>query len=271
MSQTAPAPRLHPAVRGFDRAAEAYERARPGYPAPAVRYLARALRLGRGRTVVELASGTGKFTRALRPTGAAIVAVEPTAGMRRVFARATPEVAVVAGTAEAIPFPNGFADAVVVAQAFHWFRPRPAVAEIARVLRPGGGLGIVWNNRDVSTPLARRLSAILSRYRGTTPDTPRAADRRSRRDGEPWLAVFDRRDGPFGPLRHRVFRHRQRLTPAGVVDRVLSVSIIAVLPAAERREVTREIRRFLAEDPTVRGRAALELPYTTDVYWTHRR
>lgn len=271
MSQTAPAPRLHPAVRGFDRAAEAYERARPGYPAPAVRYLARALRLGRGRTVVELASGTGKFTRALRPTGAAIVAVEPTAGMRRVFARATPEVAVVAGTAEAIPFPNGFADAVVVAQAFHWFRPGAAVAEIARVLRPGGGLGILWNTRDESTGLSYGISRILARYRGRTPGNPGGEGSRGPGAGGRWRRAFERPASGFSRLSYRAFSHAQRLDRRGVVERVLSVSFVAALPASERRRVAEEVRALLDGVPPDRADGTFAIPYRTDVYWAHRR
>ncbi|MGI0071644.1 MAG: class I SAM-dependent methyltransferase [Thermoplasmata archaeon] len=108
-----PVRRLHPAVHGFDRAAGTYERARPDYPVAAVRFLGRALSLGPGRVVVELGSGTGKFTRALASLGVSRVAIEPTAGMRRVFAREVPDVAVLDGTAEAIPLPDPFADAVV--------------------------------------------------------------------------------------------------------------------------------------------------------------
>jgi SAM-dependent methyltransferase len=252
---------VHPAVRGFDRAAEAYERGRPGYPPAAVRHFARVLGLRRGRTVVELGSGTGKFTRALAATGAARLAVEPTAGMRAVFLRAVPDVPLLPGTAEAIPLPDGFADAVVAAQAFHWFRPVPAIREIGRVLRPGGGLGLVWNRRDDTVPWVGRLSSIFDRY---SKGIPRTYDRG-------WRAAFDRRDGPFGPLRARTFRFAQRLSRSAMTERVLSVSLIAVLPPATRRAVTREVRALLDDDPTTRGRSEIELPYRTEVYWTHRR
>ncbi|MGP8078179.1 MAG: class I SAM-dependent methyltransferase [Thermoplasmata archaeon] len=267
---SAPRWRTHAAVRGFDRAAETYERARPGYPAAAVGWLARALDLGPGRTVVELASGTGKFTRALRPVGAAIVGVEPTAGMRAVFERTVPDVAVVAGTAEAIPLPEAFADAVVAAQAFHWFRPRAALEEIARVLRPGGRLGLVWNLRDETVPYSHRLSEIMRRYRGSVPGTPGPERGGSAGGRRRWQAAFDRPGGPFGRLHHRRFSHRQRLDPDGIVDRVLSVSVIAVLPASERRKITREVRVLLEEDPATRGRRSIELPYWTDAYWAPR-
>ena len=254
-------PRTHPAVRGFDRVAATYERARPDYPMSAVRHLGRVLRLGPGRTVVELGSGTGKFTRAIARLGATRVAVEPTAGMRRVFARTVPEVPVLDGTAEAIPLPDAFADAVVCAQAFHWFRTGPALREIRRVLRPGGGLGLVWNTRDHSVGWSRKLTEIFDRYRDGAPAT---------RD-RPWEAAFSSPRSGFTALRKRVVRHSQWGTPSLFVDRVRSVSVIAVLAPARRRQVVREVRQLLATDPETRGRKRIELPYRTEVYWCHRR
>ena len=253
---------VHPIVRGFDRAAETYERGRPDYPATVVRHLGRVLRLHRSTTVVDLGSGTGKFTRALAPRGAARIAIEPTEGMRRVFARELPDVPVLAGTAEAIPLPDGFADAVVVAQAFHWFRPRPALGEIARILRPGGGLGLVWNLRDESVPWSHRLSELIEGYRDPR-GIPRSRERR-------WRSEFGRRKGPFGPLFEKVFSHVQRASVETFVARVLSVSVIAVLPRAEQRGVAAKVRAVLASDPATRGRSVLAMPYRTDVYWAFR-
>lgn len=255
--------RTHPVVRGFDRAAATYERGRPGYPATAVRFLGRVLRLGPSTTVVELGSGTGKFTRAIAPLAATCVAVEPTEGMRRVFARQLPDVPALDGTAEAIPLPDGFADAVVAAQAFHWFRLPVALTEIARVLRPGGGLGLVWNLRDESVGWSRRLSEILERYRYSE-RIPRSRDRS-------WEHAFDRVRGPFAPLRRREFAHLQRAARAVFVDRILSVSVVAVLGATERRRVAEEVRAVLDDDPATRGRSILTLPYRTRVYWTYRK
>jgi SAM-dependent methyltransferase len=254
-------PRTHPDVRGFDRAAATYERARPDYPAAAVRYLGRRLGIGPGRIVVDLGSGTGKFTRAIAPLGAARIAVEPTPGMRRVFARAVPDVPVVDGTAEAIPLPDGFADAVVCAQAFHWFRPRRAMREIARILRPGGGLGLVWNTREEHIGWSRQISRIVARYRWMSPKS------RSSR----WRPAFAAPGSPFGPIHEAHFSHAQRGTVATFVERTLSVSVIANLPPADRRAVAREVRRVLETDPASRGRRILELPYTTEVYWARRR
>jgi SAM-dependent methyltransferase len=254
-------PRTHPAVRGFDRSAETYERARPDYPRTAVRHLGRVLHLGPGTTVVDLGSGTGKFTRAIAPLRATRLAVEPTPGMRRVFVRAVPDVPVLDGTAESIPLPDGFADAVVCAQAFHWFRPRRALREIARVLRPGGGLGLVWNTRDEALSWSRQVSRIVARYRWMN---PRARSRR-------WRPAFAAENSPFGPLHEARFRHAQRGTPEMFVDRTLSVSVIANLSPAQQREVANEVRTVLRTDPSSRGRTTLTLPYETQVFWSYRR
>ncbi len=252
--------RLHPAVHGFDRSAERYERSRPAYPVTALRFVARQLGLGPGRTVVDLASGTGKLTRGIRPFGAAIVAVEPTDGMRRVFQRTLPDIPVIPGTAEAIPLPDRFADAVVVGQAFHWFRSRPALREIARVVRPGGGLGLLWNVRDDRVPFSRKITEIL--------DASGASIAHAKETG--WQARFDRDRAGFGPLRYRRFRHSARLRRETVVDRVLSVSGVAVLRPARQREVARAVRRMLNDDPDTAGRVTVDFPYRTDVYVARR-
>src|SRR2546430_9032285 len=81
---------IHPSAAGFDRSAPDYERGRPTYPAEAVAWLAAALRIAPGTTVVDLAAGTGKLTRLLVPTGATVVAVEPVPGMREQLRSAVP-------------------------------------------------------------------------------------------------------------------------------------------------------------------------------------
>lgn len=261
--------RTHPAVRGFDRAAETYERGRPDYPAAAVEALGRALHLHPGRTVVELGSGTGKLTRLLARLGAARVAIEPTAGMRRVFERTVPDVPVLDGTAEEIPLPDGFADGVVAAQAFHWFDPDRALPEIARVLRPRGAVGMIWNLRDESVDWSRRLTEIIEPYRRPEP-APKADTAPTTRDSR-WRSTIGRSDSPFGPLHVRSFRHAQRAPRATFVLRVLSVSVIAVLPSAERRRVARRVREVLDTDPATRDRTIVEMPYRTEVYWARKK
>ncbi len=250
---------LHPAVRAFDGAVAAYERGRPSVPAEAVERLSRTLGLGQGRTVLELGAGTGKFTRLLLSTGARVLALEPLPGMRAELSRQLPDVPLVPGTAEAVALPPASVDAVLAAQAFHWFDARRAALEAARVLRPHGGLGLVWNLRDESVPWVAGLSRILD---ARDPGVPRGR-------AATWRAPLEA-TGRFTPLEHAEFRFVQKLTPAAVVDRVLSVSFIAGLPAKERSGVAREVRDLVERDPATRGRAVVELPYRTDVYWAYR-
>ena len=249
-------------VRGFDRLADAYERGRPGYPDAAIRHLGRVLRLGPSTTVVDVGSGTGKFTRALAPLGAARVAIEPTRGMREVFLRVVPDVPVLDGTAERIPLPDGFADAIVCAQAFHWFRLRPTLREFARVLRPGGGIGLVWNARDDTVPWSRRITEITNRYH---------RKERARGRWRPWKWAFDVRSLPFRSLHLKEFPNAQLAPVETFVDRVLSVSSVAVQSERERRKVADEVRGLLETDPMTRGRKVVRLPMSTEVYWSYLR
>jgi SAM-dependent methyltransferase len=248
------------ASQGFARASEAYEQGRPGYPPEAVARLARELELRSGRVVLDLAAGTGKLTALLAATGAEVVAVEPVAEMRAVIERALPDVAAYAGTAEEIPLETSSVDAVTVAQAFHWFRGDEALAEIHRVLRPGGRLGLVWNVRDSSVGWVAGLSEIIEPHRGDAPGFRSGA----------WREAFERA-ALFEPLAHAEMSHVHRLTPDGVVARVASISFVATLSQAEREGVLTEVRELLATDPVTRGRDVIELPYRADLFWTRSR
>ncbi len=166
----APDARIHQqAAVGFGRAADAYDRGRPDYPPSAVEHLVRVLNISRESRVVELGAGTGKFTNYLAATGARIIAVEPVASMRARLAERLPHVQVADATAEATSLAEASVDAVVAAQAFHWFDAKRAVGEIARILRAGGGLGLIWNVRDDSLPWVRRLTEIIDPHEGSAP------------------------------------------------------------------------------------------------------
>src|SRR5215469_869003 len=136
------------AARGFGTQAATYDRVRPSYPPDAIGWLTQALRIGPGHRVVDLAAGTGKLTALLAGAGADFVAVEPVTAMRDVLRVRLPGVAAVAGVAESLPFASGSIDAVTVAQAFHWFDAARAMAELARVIRVGGRLAVIWNSRE---------------------------------------------------------------------------------------------------------------------------
>ncbi|CAN5683951.1 class I SAM-dependent methyltransferase [soil metagenome] len=250
-------PPIHRAAAvGFGTSADAYERGRPGYPDETVAFVKELLGGpdAERAAVLDLAAGTGIFTGALVDAGIEPVAAEPVEGMRSILQRSLPGITVVAAVAESIPFAGCSFDAVMVAQALHWFDPSRALPEIARVLRPGGMLVIAFNVRDGTDALSAGLAEIWEEYRSDTP-THRSAAWRRPFEHQPW----------FSPLRLRSFSQRQHVDAQGLVDRVLSVSFVASLPGDERSRVAKRVEAL------ARGRAEMELPYRTDVWWTARQ
>lgn len=200
--------------------------------------------------MLDLAAGTGKLTRLLVPTGAHVVAVEPLPAMRALLTG----VEALEGTAEAIPLPDASVDAVTVAQAFHWFDASAALAEIDRVLRPGGSLGLVWNERDESVPWVDELGRIFN----WQVERPYAK-------GTDWVAVLDR-SGRFSKAEHRQVHWEQSLDEDALVDRVLSTSYVATWSTERQAEIGREVRLLVAGFPAI-----IRLPHVTDVYWCSTR
>jgi SAM-dependent methyltransferase len=242
---------VHPATAGFARAADVYERARPEYPPEAVAWLVACLRLGPGRVVVDVAAGTGKLTRLLVPTGAQVVGVEPLAEMRAQLEEAVPGIEALEGMAEALPLADSCADAVTVAAAFHWFRRDVALAEFARVLRPGGRLAIVSNNRDTASELQRELTELLAVH---------GADLARLRDVDPG-AILEA-SPLFGPPEHAEFRHAQRFDPDGLVERVSSISYVALLEGREREELLAQVRELGERQAS----SPFAFPYVTKIW-----
>jgi ubiquinone/menaquinone biosynthesis C-methylase UbiE len=236
-------------ARSFDGVADAYLRARPSYPAAAVEWV---LERAPGRRVVDLAAGTGKLTQVLVAAGAEVVAVEPLENMRSALGRTLPGVRALAGTAEAIPLPDASADAVMVAQAFHWFDAQAALAEIARVLVPGGVLGLLWNLRDERVGWVAELTLAL---------------------GGPGDVLSRSRDLSSGPLPDRRYSAReQREFPnpepfnrERLIEWALSTSSVATLAPPEREETLAAIGRLADEHPGLRGRDRFTMPYVTVV------
>lgn len=248
------------AARGFAAAADAYERGRPDYPADAVEVIVRELDLRPGRELLELGAGTGKLTRLLVPSGARIRAIEPVASMRAQLVVRAQGVEVIDATAEAIPLPAASVDAVVAAQAFHWFDADRALAEMHRVLRPGGRVALAWNVRDESVAWVRHLGEWMH---SLEPDAPQVSDERWR-DAIAACPLF-------GPWSTATVRHGQWLDRDGVVDRVASISYVAAADPEIREHVLASVRSMLDTDPETAGQELVELPYTTEVMWAERR
>lgn len=240
------------ARRGFGLAPDVYERARPDYPQAAVTWLVAKMRLAPTMTVLDVGAGTGKLTRALVGVGAKAIAIEPIPEMRDTLRELVREAQVLAGTAEAIPLADASVDCVTAGSAFHWFRFDDALAEFHRVLRAGGSLGLVWNERDVEQPLQRALNAIVHRTeRHAKPEEWQAA-----------LAVTPL----FTDPERRQFRWAETWDAERFVAFASTLSEIASLPARPREAALAEVRSLTAALP-----ARFAVRFRTDAYVCCRR
>jgi SAM-dependent methyltransferase len=227
-------------ARSFGVAAGAYERARPTYPDAAVDWLLPA----GARTVLDLGAGTGKLTRSLVARGLEVTAVEPLAEMRASLAASLPEVRALEGTAEAIPLADDSVDAITVAQAWHWVDPERATAEAARVLRPGGTLGLIWNRRDERVEWMARLSQVM----GT--------------DGAEVIDMATVEIGPpFGPTERFVTDWTRPMDVDLLVEMASSRSYVITATARRRREILDGVRRLVENDPQLG--TEFDFPYRT--------
>jgi SAM-dependent methyltransferase len=211
-------------------------------------------------TAIDLGAGTGKFTKLLLQTGATVIAVEPVDAMRAALTASVPGARTLAGSAQTMNLQDGTADAVLCAQAFHWFANEAAMIEIHRVLKPGALLGLVWNVRDESVDWVAAITDIIAPFEGGTP----------RYNKGDWRRAFagDR----FSALRETRFQYMHTGIPEQViVDRFLSVSFIAALPPAEKSKVTEKLRNLIAQHPKIRGCEAISVPYQTHAYCCVRK
>ncbi|HEY2428368.1 MAG TPA: class I SAM-dependent methyltransferase, partial [Acidimicrobiales bacterium] len=248
-----------------DGAGEIYERSRSGYPPALIDVLAGEVGLGPLSVVGDVAAGTGKLTRLLLPVVAAVVAIEPAEGMRRQLRRAAPGARAVAATAEHLPLADGVLDAVTVAQAFHWFRPTEALAEFARVVRPGGALALIWNLDDPvldagpeapPNAVSVELKATCDRFERLRP-RPRVQWRRSLEGAEGW-----------GPPHEVRLDGSETLTVEMLVDRVASRSFALLLDDPDRMALLAEIERIGRRAAAPDGRVTL--PTATVMFWMRR-
>jgi SAM-dependent methyltransferase len=240
----------HPLSRSFEDIADLYERTRPTYPADAVDWLANQLGIDATATVLDLGAGTGKLTRLLTQRGVHVIAVEPGPEMLARLQRVVPEAEAILGAAEKIPLATDTVDAVVCGQSFHWFRLGEALPEIRRVLRSGGGLGLIWNLRDPEDPLQNEITELLDPFvpSGRVQEQPSVAG-----------VVRD----AFGEVPTYVVSFEDDLDADAVVDRIASISFVAAAPETEQRELEASLRALVA----VRG-GRVPFRYLTEAYVT---
>ncbi len=228
----------------FGTAAQAYERARPVYPAEAVRWL-----LPRpGAIVLDVGAGTGKLTGRLVREGHDVRAVDPDATMLKTLSRRLPSVATTVGSAEALPVDDMSIDAVTFGQSWHWVDPVSASRETARVLRPGGLIGLFWNIRDESVDWVRELSTIMHS----------SAAERLLSEGPPEVAP------PFVDLEHRTWEWTAALSAEALVDLAASRSHVIALDADARDAVLARVRALGERVADAEG--MVQLPYRTHVF-----
>ncbi|MFZ4373734.1 MAG: class I SAM-dependent methyltransferase [Mycobacterium sp.] len=234
----------HERSLSFGSQAAAYERGRPSYPPEAVDWLLAPTDDWDAHDVLDLGAGTGKLTTRLVERGLRVIGVDPIAEMLDMLRSALPDTPALLGSAEQIPLPDNAVDAVLVAQAWHWFDPERAVAEIARVLRPGGRLGVLWNTRDERSGWVKDFGRIVGLEHdrdNATVDLP----------------------APFTDTATHQVEWTNYITPQALIDYVTSRSYCITSPAAVRAQTLDEVRELLATHPALANSTGLAMPYIT--------
>ncbi len=248
------------AAEGFAVAAADYAQARPDYPQDVVPWLNNTIGLSTGSSALDLGAGTGKFTQFVARTGARVIAVEPVETMRDELVRFLPGIDARPGSATDIPLTDESADAVLCAQCFHWFATRDALAEISRVLKPGGALGLIWNYRDQSVPWAVELEEMLKVYEHEeTPQYHKGW----------WRDLFP--SDELGPLQEHEARYIHRGPPETVIiQRSFSISYISLLPDDEKVRLRQNIEGLIERTPELSGQDIVDFPYRTLMVHTRK-
>jgi SAM-dependent methyltransferase len=213
--------------RSFETVAADYERHRPEYPEAALRWAAGRLGLEPGARVLDVGAGTGKLSRGLVSLGFDVVAVEPGGAMLEQLRQAVPEAAALEGTAESLPLSAASVGAAFAGQAYHWFDGERALPELQRVIRPGGGLVLLWNWWDERDPLQAELGELVG-FAGHDPF------RNEELPGDPW----------FREVGRTVVETDEESSPDALVGYLSTASAFLVAEPGEREERLRKVREL---------------------------
>jgi SAM-dependent methyltransferase len=237
----------------FSSGADVYARVRPTYPAEAVDWMVpqRAVR------VLDLAAGTGLLTQRLVDRGHDVVAVDASRPMLDELAAALPDVETHVGAAEEIPLPDASVDAVTVGQAWHWFDPPRAAAELARVLRPGGTLAVVWNDRDERIDWVGRFGEIMHAGDPLAPDSAQSTS-------PPAL------DEAFGEAEVAEFRWLHHLATEDLRTLAGTRSYLLTLAPDQREQLLQRVDDLVVTHPDLAGTREIAMPYVTTAYRARR-
>jgi len=261
------------AVKGFNCQTDLYEKARPTYPSEALDYISsNILHLSHEepkKEVVELGSGTGKFTRLLLAQGAHITAVEPVKGMREKFNQILPDVPILEGSADSIPLSNSSADAVIAAQAFHWFATISAIKEIHRVLKPGGIFFCIWNLMDDSDKWASLFREEVESHEHGVPQY-RHMNWRDVFELDEARAIYEL------PLQEKFFKWYHHDCDEDILwGTALSKSYIASQTPIEQEQIKKKLHHILATElPSSfgpEGSRKVDIPYNTHIIWCKKK
>ncbi|HEX5728833.1 class I SAM-dependent methyltransferase [Microbacterium sp.] len=234
----------------FGSAAGTYESGRPDYPIQAVDWMLQPVVGGeRSLRVADVGAGTGKLTRAVVELGAEVVAIDPDAKMLAALREHVHGVPTFVGSAESLPLPDASVDAVLLGQAWHWVDPAAGSAEVGRVLRSGGVLGVVWNIRDESAAWVRRLTEIMH---GSHAEEMLAG-------GDPPI------EPPFGDVESAQWRWTRPMTRDSLLAMAHSRSYIITATPADRAAIEAGLLELFDEIGAV-GDKVVELPYVTRAY-----
>lgn len=252
-------------AQNYSNVAKTYDLSRPDYPDDSIVELMKDLTLTSATTVLDLGAGTGKLTKALLKKLYPLIdleeesipnfyAVEVSAGMRDQFTNQFPGVPIFAGLAENIRLSSESLDIVVVGTAFHWFKGRDSLAEIARVLKPDGRLGLIWNMMDPDCLWVGELRALLDPH-GQNHDTV------------PWANAFLGTTLFTNPLnRRKTFRYTMSATVQEVINSLLTFKAAAAMSMPARSQFIEKAREILRKVLIASDKSVLDLPYRVELY-----